>query len=319
MVDRTKQRIEFPPKIRRLTAERAGFRCSFPGCDRLTIGPSDDPNKSSDVGKASHIYGAAVSGRGPWGTGGLSKEELASQENAIWLCAHHADLIDKDGGNDYPAGRLHSYKALHETRIAHELSGIHSPFGWVDKVRIGSSPLFVDGSEIDLAKLTLVIGDNSIGKSALCEWIAASIHAHYLERWAEIIPAELPRVSAEIDFHNPDPHVTGFSFLSSNHPKYMFDQKCTVIPTAPLKVVFPGEIRFEYQEEPNDDLDRVAKALNMHPYGVLALLEDMKTNCFDCFKSAWLEEHDEGRSMYVQLETNRSSGPSSLCLKTIWS
>ena len=41
-------------------------------------------------------------------------------------------------GGDYPADKLHSYKSLHETRTAHELAGIHVPFGWVDSLTIRS-------------------------------------------------------------------------------------------------------------------------------------------------------------------------------------
>lgn len=116
------RRADFSTETRELVARRAGFRCSFPWCGQLTVGPANKPCISVNVGHAAHIYSAATSGKGPRGTGGLTESDLKSPENAIWLCAQHANLIDKNQGEDYPADVLHSYKTLNETRMAHELA-----------------------------------------------------------------------------------------------------------------------------------------------------------------------------------------------------
>lgn len=308
MANNRRNRSEFSSKIRDLTARRAGFKCSFPGCDRITIGPAKDAHKSSNNGIAAHIYSAATSGGGPRGSGGLSEEELKSPQNAIWLCGNHASLIDKHGGEEYPPERLHSYKTLHETRIAHELTGIHTPLGWVNNVRIHSSPLFDETVEIDFAKLTLLLGQGSVGKTALCEWIAAHVDAQYLERWAKIIPDDWKRVSAELSYLNPEPHLTSACFLSEDCPKYKLDGKFTAIPATPLRIVFPGEIQFPYQEEAND-LELVSEALNLHPYEVLALCEDMASNGSDYVKRAWFEEGDEGCHLFAEVQSIRPSRP----------
>ena len=168
------ERAEFSEKTRILVAQRAGYKCSYINCGKLTIGPDKDPRKAVVAGVASHIYSAALSGKGPRGTGDLRKSELESPENCIWLCAHHASLIDKRQGEHYPATLLHSYKTLHETRVAHELSGTVTPFGWIDRLVIASSPLFSGRHEISFAKLNLIVGGNSVGKTALCEWLAGA-------------------------------------------------------------------------------------------------------------------------------------------------
>ncbi len=304
VVDRNRQRADFSPNTRNLIAERAGFRCSFPGCGQLTVGPAAKPNKSSNIGRASHVYGAALSGKGPRGTGGLNEEELASPVNGIWLCPNHADLIDKDDGNDYPADRLHSYKTAHEMRVAREVAGIHSPFGWVEKVRMRSSALFAADVEVAPAKLTLIIGGNCVGKTALCEWIAASVDAHYLERWAEFQAAR-SQVRCDVSFLSPDPHVTGFCLERTGSPTYTLDGIHVMSPVAPLKVVFPQEIRFADHEGPKDDLKCVAEAIGLHSYDVWALLDELNGGGHDTFKQVWFEEDEEGRSMCVRLATYR--------------
>ena len=183
VADKARGRWEFSPTTRELVAKRAAFTCSFPSCGKLTVGPAPDPTKASNTGVASHIYGAAKSGMGPRGAGDLTGQDLQSAENAIWMCAHHASLVDKHAGIDYPADLLHSYKALHETRMAKKHAGIHTPFGWVERVTISSSPLLASPTDLHLAKLNLLIGGNGTGKTGLCEWIAGHFNPRRLERW----------------------------------------------------------------------------------------------------------------------------------------
>ncbi len=299
-----RRRIEFSPKTRELVAQRAAYRCSFPGCGRITIGPTRDPNAVANTGQAAHIYSAAVSGRGPRGNGGLSEDELKSVQNAVWLCGHHASLVDKHRGQDYPADKLHSFKSLHETRTALELGGLHVPFGWVDRLTIHSSPLFSGEWSIDLAKLNLLIGSNAVGKTALCEWMAAVSNPTHLERWERVYPSNRSRLSAEVHYFDPDPHRLSVNFLSKDYPKYQLDGEATVSSIAPVRVLFPAEVEFSGDEE--DDLDVISNALGLHKYEAKALCDNLEKSD-DRFVRAWFEEDEDKRYMYVQVRTRTGS------------
>lgn len=301
MTDKHRKRADFSQKTRELTAQRAGYRCSFPGCGRLTVGPAENPQDSSKTGIAAHIYGAATSGGGPRGTGGLSYDELKSPENAIWLCGHCANLIDKHGGEEHPPEKLHSYKALHETRIAHEHTGIHTPFGWIHKFTAHSSPLFSDGLEIEFAKLNLIVGGNSVGKTALCEWIAGISNPAYLERWETINPDYLKRLSGRVDYSDPDPHWIEVDFLCSKYPRYKLDGKQTFLSTDSIKVIFPERIEHPYREISNDR-DIVANSIKLHPYELQALCDEL-ANTSDFFKGVRFEENDKGVYMHLEVQT----------------
>lgn len=301
MTKKGKGHAKFSPAIKRLVAQRAGYRCSVRECNKLTIGPAKDPNKANNAGVAAHIYGAALSGKGPRGTGGLSEQELSSSQNAIWVCAHHANLIDKHEGAEYSASALHSYKALHETRVAHELAGIHTPFGWVSKVTVDSSPLFLDRMEIDLAKLNLIVGDNSVGKTALCEWIAGTSDPTCLERWEKMFPDTLRRVSIQVDYFNPDQHCISVDFLSSKYPKYKLDNNSTYVSTKTVKVIFPENIEFNCRGEAPNELEMISSALKLHPYEVRALCDEIGGHS-DFFREAWFEESEEGVYMYLKVQ-----------------
>ena len=301
MVGNPTRRAEFSEQTRELVAKRAAYRCSIPDCDKLTIGPALDPTKTDNTGIAAHIYGAALTGKGPRGTGGLQKHDLQSSQNAIWLCADHASLVDKRRGVDYSADILHSYKTLHETRVAHELAGIYTPFGWVHKFAIDSSPLFSGSFEIALAKLNLIIGGNSVGKTALCEWIAGTSNPTYLERWETVIPGNLRRVSTRVEYFSPERHCIEVDFLTDKYPRYMLDGEPTFVSTNTVKVIFPESIENHYQEVPND-LDIVVNSIKLHPYELKALCDELANNS-DFFRGARFEESDEGIFMHVQVQT----------------
>src|SRR2546423_14326392 len=105
-------RIEFPAKVRRLIAERAGYRCSKPDCRRPTLGPGPGPHDVACIGVAAHIYAAAPGG--PRGTSGWSANRRRDVANGIWLCEDHARMIDTNNGNAFPAQLLIQWRSVHE-------------------------------------------------------------------------------------------------------------------------------------------------------------------------------------------------------------
>jgi hypothetical protein len=164
-------RDEFSDKTKKAVAARAGWRCSFTGCSKPTVGPSEETSDAiTNIGKAAHICGAAP-GRGSRRyVASMTPEERASIDNAIWLCADHADLIDRDEVT-YPIDKLHAMKREHETACA-------------QAVRSGSNP--------DLGAGLLAIGPNivctgDISNIAAATWtlrprhfVVGDVHRLYL-------------------------------------------------------------------------------------------------------------------------------------------
>lgn len=111
-----KRRMEFTTKVKEVIAQRAGYRCCFPGCGRLLVGPDSDPHKSVNIGECAHIYAAAEDG--PRGRGSLTDAELTSSENGLFLCHAHHKMIDRPGSHTkYPSSLLLYYKVMHEHEI----------------------------------------------------------------------------------------------------------------------------------------------------------------------------------------------------------
>jgi hypothetical protein len=113
---RRNNRDDFTNEVKRIVALRASQRCSFRDCSQPTAGPSDEsPISVTMIGKAAHIHAAAPGGRRYLES--MSREERTDISNAIWLCANHADLIDRDEVT-YSADELRKMKREHEANCA---------------------------------------------------------------------------------------------------------------------------------------------------------------------------------------------------------
>jgi hypothetical protein len=75
------ERHDFNAATKTLIAGRAGYRCSIPGCCRVTIGPGSEANEVASTGVASHIFSASAGG--PRGFGSLSGYELESGRQKV--------------------------------------------------------------------------------------------------------------------------------------------------------------------------------------------------------------------------------------------
>ncbi|OXB02431.1 hypothetical protein [Flavobacterium pectinovorum] len=99
-------------------AKRAAFMCSNPDCRILTVGPNSDPEKSTKIGEAAHIYGARIGSKRFIHT--MTNPARAEITNSIWLCRNCHKLIDTDE-HKYFANILFAWREKHEGYIASSL------------------------------------------------------------------------------------------------------------------------------------------------------------------------------------------------------
>lgn len=263
----TRDREEFTNTTKELIAGRAGYRCAVPSCRRITIGPGSASHQTASIGVACHIFSAAA--KGPRGQGGLEPEQLKSHENGFWACANHAKLVDTNDGAAYPAGKLLGWRALHEARICAEMNGIHLPIYWIESLEVRTSPvsprrgpLFKANQSISLAKVTLLIGNNESGKTALCEWLRSSTEEDVLQRWHST------PLGYTIKIHNPDEHV--FEVDSINR-SFQFRIDGNLVPFNPLPIVVQTVPEPPPRLKGSRDVDWLATWLNITPQVVRRL------------------------------------------------
>jgi hypothetical protein len=98
----------------------------------MTVAPADaDASKYLYIGKVAHITAAATGG--PRYDASIAGDERRAATNAIFLCSACADLIDRNGGADFPVTQLRDWKDQHERWIRENLNRrIDSPLATVD-------------------------------------------------------------------------------------------------------------------------------------------------------------------------------------------
>jgi hypothetical protein len=94
---------------------RSGGMCAFPGCSRLLIVQSGEPNNSVFTGRVCHIV--AQSRQGPRGAAEIDPEDRDQSPNLILLCQDHHDLVDKRP-QTFSVRVLLAMKADHEANVA---------------------------------------------------------------------------------------------------------------------------------------------------------------------------------------------------------
>lgn len=247
-------------------SERAGHQCSFPTCNRRTIGPCAAESEVSGDGKAAHIYSASPGG--PRGQGGLSREELELPQNCIWLCSTHATLLDNNRGTAFPPETLLSYKTLQEARVRREVQGLYSPIGWIHEVSLLENPTFKPGQKLRLSKLNLLYGANESGKSALTEWIAGAFDLTYLRRWWN---RDSGPIHVQLSYLSPQLNTVDLVIESETNFKVRINDRA--VPFNPIQLRFIRLSDFRLKHE--DDLLSIAGNLNLPTQVVRNLVNEI--------------------------------------------
>ncbi len=115
----TASRDDFSQSVKTILAGRAGWKCSFPDCNRSTAGPAiESHDKWIKNGIAAHITAAAPGG--PRYDASMSSEQRSDISNAIWMCPTHGSLIDKEK-TAYTVEAIKGWKIAAESRATREL------------------------------------------------------------------------------------------------------------------------------------------------------------------------------------------------------
>jgi hypothetical protein len=127
-------RDDFSKQTVEVLADRAGNRCSNPGCRQPTSGPRTDPDKAVNIGVAAHI--TAASEGGPRYDATLTPEERRHPDNGLWLCQNCAKLVDNDP-RGYPVDLLRTWKQQAEEAARRE---VEQRRGIEDEIRRRPAP-----------------------------------------------------------------------------------------------------------------------------------------------------------------------------------
>jgi hypothetical protein len=158
-------RDNFSEPVKTALAKRAGFHCSYPGCNATTVGPSAERDDAvSNTGTAAHIS-AAAGGKGSRRyDSSLTKAQRTSIDNGLWCCRQHGTLIDTDEVT-YSSAMLHGWRAIAETKAQ-----LRQAYG--DIQLAGHNELTNLGLASDHVTLTADFSNTVVGKAVLFSGVA---------------------------------------------------------------------------------------------------------------------------------------------------
>lgn len=251
----------------RIIHNRASFQCIVPSCEAVTMGPGAASDQTASAGTACHIFSASPTG--PRGRGGLTDAQLRGPENGVWACAFHGRLIDTNAGAAYPATLLKSWKALQEAQLKRERDGLPTRFGWLDRIDAQNTILFEHDAVLELGQLTLIQG-SSLGKTALLDWISASLGARLPERWTLNKPLILTSLTAYLPEKRVIEAWIGEAGIAATVDKVPRAE----IPTTVACIYIREGSRLWPDDEDDDVL--LGRLLSVDPQVIRALIPDIQ-------------------------------------------
>jgi hypothetical protein len=222
--------FDFSPSVIRTISERAGYRCSFGGCDRILIGPGEGTTGVSRLGEVGHIYSGSQ--YGPRYDESISSEELVSPQNGVLLCRQHHRLVDCLEST-YSAADIVNMKDRHEKRIAFAMEDTKSSFVWIDTLEIDRFQVFEEHSVIKFGQVNHIYGPMGSGKTAILELLNSILSSSRSQRWRKLEPI------LSISFNRTfGPQTVVKTVLKSGVPQYRVGDKNELTFPEPYFVVF---------------------------------------------------------------------------------
>lgn len=264
MTKTKEKRIEFTKKTKIIIAQRVAYRCSYPGCDKTLIGPGNN-NKVTYIGECAHIFSAKKNG--PRTDGGLTKDELRLPENGIFLCRNHHKIIDVNSEDDkYTSDLLMQYKNRQEFRISAEIGEYMYPLNWIKCIEIKHNSLFKNALTINLGKVTFFYGTNNSGKSVIIE-LLYSIFAQKVHPRIKLLNKQFI-IKVSLD----NPIINEFTVTIEKQKMYylVHSMEQPFVPYDFFVLHLNEKINYGNKD---DDIDVIAKCLNLDKYFTLTLLE----------------------------------------------
>lgn len=256
-------RYEFPAKIKKEISGRAGYRCSFTGCNALLIGPNGDT--TIELGECAHIYAAA--GQGPRGQANLSEDAIKSAENGIYLCHEHHKLIDStEGCAKYDAQTLLQMKEAHEYKISCEIGIQQRPMTRIKSVTILKHPVFSANTTINLTKTTVLQGGNGSGKTAFIECLNSILAGEVSDRWKD------EDMEALVAIDNPVTQVIRYEYHDGVSRYYDTDNRPIGFCPYDIEVFYLHDSDKPF-DPGMDDIKTIAHELGIDEAKVLTMVE----------------------------------------------
>ena len=164
------------------------------------------------------------------------------------------------------------------------------PFGWIEALHIIDAPVFKEDQTITFANVNVIVGDNEVGKTTICEWLSCLKDSSAMWRWGAY-PSNSGRkygdVKVAIDIRAPARHHVQLGINNGRISFTLDDQKFPFSPVGYEISAIHEDIK---RVRGDEDHILVAGSLGMNPIDVQALAEHINDNPGVFLKGAHWED-----------------------------
>lgn len=296
-------RLDFSAATKKIIASRAGYRCSFPGCNAQLIAPNGE--NFIELGECAHIYAAAHDG--PRGVTHLSNEAIVSPDNGIYLCQAHHKLIDSaEGCKLYPAEELLRIKQRHEYKIALEAGTVLPPFMRIHSLRLRKFPLLDPDSIIPFTSTTILKGDNGVGKTAIVEQILGAVEGTLSSRWSE------DEISVDFVLDNLSTSVINYNCNAGDRRFYDAVGKQLGYEPFDMEVFLLSDCHYKIDRD--NDVKTLAAMIGIDEKRLTRIIESVDLSTSTTITNITIEEQIEEDVVRKKIKIVKASNPESIWL-----
>jgi hypothetical protein len=205
---------------------------------------------------------------------------------------------------------LQNYKALHEANIARAIGGIYPQMGWFQELIVHESPIFRPKSRLRFGKVTLLVGGNFTGKTALCEWLAGVGDPCILSFWMR--PDAKIRLNMEVVYFNPAEQSARLETEPDGLVRHFSQEKEFPFQPSPLRFVVvrePGRLLRRVKVADLDDLQLICSELNVDALTVRNLFPYVDRFGSGSVRNLRLVEGEERLEVKANLEGTKAGLP----------
>ena len=199
---------------------------------------------------------------------------------------------------------------MHEFRIAREHGAMLNPFGWIESVKIVDAPVFNAGQKISFANTNVLVGDNGVGKTALCEWLSCLARLGSLSRWGAYSDGIPLNSNLEIEFEIRAPtRQRAILRVTRGKPSFTIDDRTFPFSPIQYEVVTVRSGRDVQVARDRGDHEYIAKRLDIDVIEVQTLAEFIASDPGVYLKGAtWEDVEDEDTGNPVRYLRCRALG-----------
>ena len=167
----------------------------------------------------------------------------------------------------------------------------------IKRIDFPKTPLLCANESLYLNKVSVFLGNNGVGKTAVCEWLSGIEGIKYQKRWLALSESE--PIILKLEIRTPEKHNLIIK-LSNSILTYNFDGNNTPGSPYPFRIILAS--RKKFPTEGLDDGDILAKHLNMDKATLQNYATRVGSSFYCSINKITFKKEDSNTNVYVDME-----------------